>query len=127
MSRTIIVVDDSKLARMVVGGILGRVQPGWRMVEASNGADALALVREEGVDLALVDFNMPDMDGLTLVEELRAVRPDMPVAVISANAQDSIVARVRSLGAAFIEKPLKDESLQPFLSGAALKLRRAGK
>ncbi len=111
---------------MVVAGILGRVQPDWRMVEAGSGAEALALVREGGADVALVDFNMPDMDGLALVEELRGVRPDMPVAVISANAQDAIVARARNLGAAFIEKPLKDESLKPFLSGAALKLGRAG-
>lgn len=125
MERRVLVVDDSKLARMLVGGILGRLQPAWGLVEAASASDALALLDRGGIDITLVDFNMPDMDGLALLAELRRTYPAMPAAVISANSQEGIVARTHALDAAFIEKPLKEESLKPFLTGADLKLRRA--
>jgi hypothetical protein len=48
----------------------------------------------------------------------------MPVAVVSANVQDEIIARSRELNAAFVAKPLTDEALGAFLSGAALRLRK---
>jgi hypothetical protein len=51
----------------------------------------------------------------------------MPIAILSANAQDAILARARELDAAFVEKPLSDDTLAAFLSGAALRLKRAGK
>ena len=50
----------------------------------------------------------------------------MPVAVVSANLQDEIIARARELNAAFVAKPLTDEALGAFLSGAALRLKKAG-
>jgi hypothetical protein len=49
----------------------------------------------------------------------------MPIAVVSANLQDEIIARTRELNAAFIAKPLTDEALGAFLSGAALRLKKA--
>jgi len=127
MDRTLLVVDDSKLARMVVAGILGRVQPGWQLVEAGNAQEALEIVRQGRVEIVLVDFNMPDVDGLSLIASIRETHPDIPMAVVSANAQDTIIARARALDAAFIEKPLKDDALKAFLSGAALRLKRASK
>ena len=51
--------------------------------------------------------------------------PKMPMAVVSANLQDEIIARARELNAAFVAKPLTDEALGAFLSGAALRLRKA--
>jgi hypothetical protein len=48
----------------------------------------------------------------------------MPLAVVSANIQDEIVARARELDAAFVTKPLNDEALGAFLSGAALRLKK---
>ncbi len=70
---------------------------------------------------------MPEHDGLWLAAEIRAGNTDMPIAILSANAQDAILAKARELDAAFVEKPLSEEALAAFLSGAALKLRRAGK
>ncbi|WP_158045318.1 response regulator transcription factor [Skermanella pratensis] len=127
MARTVLVVDDSKLARMVVKRILEKTRSDWEIVEAASAQEALGLLADKGIDIALIDFNMPDRDGLSLAEEMRAANPDMPMAIISANAQDAILARARELDTAFVEKPLTEESLAAFLSGAALKLRRAGK
>jgi CheY-like chemotaxis protein len=119
----VLIVDDSKLARMVMASAFRRVRPGWSLVETANAHEALAAVGT--VDIALIDFNMPGIDGLELVARIRKSHPGMPLAVVSANIQDEIVGRARALNAGFIPKPLTDEALAAFLSGAALRLKRA--
>jgi CheY-like chemotaxis protein len=123
MHYKVLVVDDSKLARMVMASALRRIQPEWELVEATSADDALAAI--SAVDIALVDFNMPGTDGLELTARIRKSHPKMPLAIVSANLQDEIIARARELNAAFVAKPLTDEALGAFLSGAALRLRKA--
>ncbi|AOH83982.1 response regulator receiver protein [Sphingomonas panacis] len=125
MPVNVLIVDDSKLARIVAGKALAALQPDWSKVEAGSGAQALDLVDQASFDLALIDFNMTEMDGLELAGALRARFPDMPIAIITANIQDEIVARARAVGAAFVAKPVTTEGLEGFLSGAALRLRAA--
>lgn len=120
-----LIVDDSKLARMVLASAFRRVRPDWELVEATSADDALTALSSGSVDLALVDFNMPDIDGLELLARIRESHPKMPVALVSANVQNEIMARARELNAAFVPKPLTDEALGAFLSGAALRLRKA--
>jgi CheY-like chemotaxis protein len=122
-----LIVDDSRLARMTMASAFRRIQPDWELVEATNADDALAAISGHSVDIALVDFNMPGMDGLELVAKIRNAHPGMPVAVVSANVQEEIVARARELNAAFVAKPLTDEALAAFLSGATLRLRKLGR
>jgi CheY-like chemotaxis protein len=118
-------VDDSKLARMMMASAFRRIRPEWQLLEAANADDALDAISAGSVDIALVDLNMPGTDGLALVAKIREKHPRMPVAVVSANVQEEIIARVRELDAAFVPKPLTDEALGAFLSGAALRLRAA--
>lgn len=125
MNFNVLIVDDSKLARMVVTSTLRRIRPDWAVVEATSGDEALAAVEKGTVQIALVDFNMPGMDGLELVAKLRQRDTAMPIAVVSANLQDEIIARARELNAAFVGKPLTDDALDAFLKGAALRLRNA--
>ncbi len=126
MGATVLIVDDSKLARIVVGKTIAALQPDWSRLEASNADEALALLDSQAVDLAVLDFNMPGRDGLELAEELRARFPDMPIAVATANVQDEIMARARAANAAFIPKPVTEDGMRGFISGAALRLRSAG-
>ena len=121
----VLIVDDSKLARMVIVSACRRVRPDWGLSEASNAADALQAIASGSVEIALVDFNMPDTDGLEIVSRIRAIQPNMPVAVVSANIQDEIIARTRELKAAFIAKPITDEALGAFFSGATLRLKKS--
>jgi CheY-like chemotaxis protein len=125
MRYNVLIVDDSKLARMVMASAFRRIRPDWTLVEATSADGALDALSGSAVDIALVDFNMPGTDGLELIARIRKTRPDMPVAVVSANLQDEIVARARELNAGFVPKPLTDESLGAFLSGAALRLKKA--
>ncbi len=123
MAVKVLIVDDSKLARIVAAKALAELQPEWQKVEASSGAQALEMIEQESVDLALVDFNMTEMDGLELAAALRAGRPHLPIAIVTANIQDEIVARARAIGATFVAKPVTSDGLRGFLSGAALRLR----
>ncbi len=125
MQHNVLIVDDSRLARMVMVSALRRIRPEWALTEVTNADDALKVISAGSVDIALVDFNMPDTDGLELVSRIRAIHPTMPVAVVSANVQNEIIARARELNAAFVAKPLTDEALGAFLSGAALRLRKS--
>ncbi|HKT78042.1 MAG TPA: response regulator [Sphingobium sp.] len=123
MSVTVLIVDDSKLARIVAGKALAELHPDWQKVEAGSGAQALELLAKDAIDIALIDFNMSELDGLELAREIRAMRAEMPIAIITANIQDEIIAQAREVGAAFIPKPVTSEGLAGFLSGAALKLK----
>lgn len=126
MPVTVLVVDDSKLARIVACKAIAAHQPDWLRVEASNAKEALDIVATQAIDLAVLDFNMPEKDGLELAAELRAAHPHMPLAVITANIQDEIIAAVRALNATFVGKPVTEEAISGFLAGAALRLRKNG-
>ena len=125
MTVTVMLVDDSKLARIVAGKTLAALQPDWQRVEASSADEALQLVGARKIDVAILDFNMPGKDGLELAAELRDAYPHMPIAVITANIQDEIIARARAVNATFVSKPVTEEGLSGFISGAALRLKQA--
>jgi CheY-like chemotaxis protein len=127
MQYKVLIVDDSKLARMVVASAFRRLRPDWELVDAISAEDALDKIAAKSIDIALIDFNMPEVDGLELLAKVRAARPAMPIAIVSANLQDEIIARARELNAAFVPKPLTDEALDAFLSGAALRLKKVAR
>jgi DNA-binding NarL/FixJ family response regulator len=118
MTPKILIVDDSKLARMSVAKALNGLHPAWTRLEAANADEAIALAARERPSIALVDYNMPGRDGLVLAAELAALDPTIAVAVVSANIQDEIVARTEAAGACFLAKPLNDRALASFLTEA---------
>lgn len=120
---TILVVDDSKLARIVVSKAVAALQPDWSLVEAGSADDAVAVLDERPVDVVIVDYNMPGRSGLSLAEDLRGRFPKMPIALATANVQDEVIARARAADVAFVPKPITEDGLRGFLSGAALQLR----
>jgi CheY-like chemotaxis protein len=126
MSYKVLVVDDSKLARMAVAKALGTLRPDWTRIEAANADDAVTALTENKPDFAVVDFNMPGRDGLDLAAQFRDINPAMPVAVISANHQQEIVDRARAVGATFLSKPLTEPALQEFLTVAEERLKDSG-
>ena len=126
MTRKVLIVDDSKLARMSVAKLLTGLYPDWTRVEATNADEAIVLIKQGPTDIALLDFNMPGRDGLSLAAELRALHPGMPVALISANTQQEILAKAAEVGAQFLPKPLTEPALGAFLAQAETQLKDAG-
>jgi DNA-binding NarL/FixJ family response regulator len=123
MTYNLMIVDDSKLARMSATKALKTLYPDWNRLEAADADEALALAKQAPIDIALLDFNMPGRDGLQLATELRAAYPSMQLALISANHQDEIIARATAVGAAFLPKPLTEQALGEFLHRAVEKLK----
>ncbi len=124
MSYKILIVDDSKLARMAVNKALNALYQDWIRAEAANADDALSSMKQAAPDVALLDFSMPGRDGLDLAAEFRRLRPRMPLGVISANHQKEIVDRARALGASFLPKPLTEQALSKFMDDAVRQLRQ---
>jgi chemosensory pili system protein ChpA (sensor histidine kinase/response regulator) len=108
----VLVCDDSLSVRRVVTIALER--QGWQVVAARNGAEALEVLSAEPVDLALLDIEMPQMDGYSLLERLRASQQhaDLPVAMLTSRAADKHRQRALQLGAqAYLVKPYQEEEL----------------
>jgi CheY-like chemotaxis protein len=121
---SVLIVDDSKLARISLTAAIRRSRPEWQVLEAKDAAEGLNMIQIGGVDIVLIDFNMPGTDGLTMAASIRETNSRMPIAMVSANIQEEIIARARQLSVAFVPKPIMDESIGAFLSGAALRLRK---
>lgn len=101
---TIMVVDDAAFMRLKCSQLL--TQNGYQVIEASNGAEALAKYKECKPDGILLDITMPDMDGLTALKELMALDSNAKVAMVTAMGQQSIVIEALKLGAKdFVVKP----------------------
>ena len=69
---------------------------------------------------------MPGRNGLELAQDIRTRFPDMPIALATANVQDEIIAQARAVNATFVPKPITEDGLRGFVSGAALRLRQRG-
>jgi two-component system chemotaxis response regulator CheY len=123
MTATILIIDDSKMVRTMVRAALEVDK--YRIVEAGDGQEALALVGDTHPDLVITDVNMPQMDGLTLIGELRR-RSDfslVPILVLTTEVSEGLQQRGRALGAtAWIAKPFEPARLRE-LAVAALALR----
>jgi two-component system chemotaxis response regulator CheY len=120
MSKTILVVDDSLVMRKVIIRMLRDSGFDYTTIEAEGGHEALARFAEQPVDLILCDWNMPAMNGLQLVEEIRKIDPDCGVPIImittqtnSAKVQQAILAGVQN----YLIKPFTPEMLHSKLAG----------
>ena len=101
---TVLIVDDERNIRATVAR--GLRLEGYRAEEAGNGSEALKLLDEGGIDLVLLDMQMPEMDGLTLLSTMRDRRLKLPVIVLTAHGSiERAVAAVKLGAFDFIEKP----------------------
>jgi DNA-binding NarL/FixJ family response regulator len=113
-----LVVDDHSLIRDAMQSLLASIDREAQVLVAANAAQARALLASEpGVDLALLDLNLPDADGLTLLHEFRAAHPALAVVMLSGERDAATVRRALDAGAAgFIPKTEPREVLASALS-----------
>ena len=112
MAKTIMVVDDSISIRQVVG--LALKQAGYDVIEGCDGRDALAKLTGQKVNLIISDVNMPNMDGISFVRELktRAAYKFTPVLMLTTESQEDKKEQGKAAGArAWMVKPFKPEAL----------------
>ncbi len=116
MAVNVLLVDDSDIIRKMILKTmrLARIPLGDTF-EASNGREALEVLEDEWVDVILVDINMPVMDGLELIERVRATDgiSDLPIVVITTEGADSSMDRFNAMGVtAFLRKPFTPEQIR---------------
>lgn len=115
MAFNILVVDDSAVMRqMIVRTLRLSGVPLGEIVEAADGAAALACIAEHWIDLVLLDINMPVMDGGEVVERLRAdpAYAELPIIIVSTERSETRVAALRAQGVEFVHKPFTPEQLR---------------
>ena len=116
----ILIVDDSSVMRKIVERSLR--QSGLEIgdvVEAGNGIEALAAVKEAPFDLILSDINMPAMDGLEFLRQLSTVEggKDIPVIMVTTEGSESRVVEALSIGAkGYIRKPFTADQIKERVS-----------
>ncbi|HEY0836981.1 MAG TPA: response regulator [Azospirillum sp.] len=116
--KQILVVDDSKLARMALLAVLADIGTDADMREAADAEAALAMLDVGAFDIVFMDYNMPGVDGLSAATVFRARCPDAAIALVTANAQDGILAEAERLRVRFIPKPVRRQDVALFLQGS---------
>lgn len=105
-----LIVDDSRVARLMLRSIIGAMRPEWRIVEAENAEAAIALTTQDPPHYATLDYNMPGMNGMELAERLAASFPELKLVLLTANIQEPIRQRAATLGIHFVAKPITEKS-----------------
>jgi len=106
MSKRVLVLDDSRVSRMMIRAIVLDKHPDWTVEEAGNGDEALAKTQANSYDLITIDYNMPGMDGLEFATRVRAQGSSAQLALLTANIQDAIRDKAASLAVQFVKKPV---------------------
>ncbi len=118
--RILIIEDDRQTAEFIAGGLQ---DAGFRTCCASDGLDGLLKAKSESFDLAVVDIMLPKLDGLSVIDGIRAAKNNMPVIVLS--AKDSVDSKISGLergGDDYLAKPF---SFAELLARIQALLRRA--
>ncbi|HET8577242.1 MAG TPA: sigma-54 dependent transcriptional regulator [Methylomirabilota bacterium] len=117
----ILIVDDEKAIQTTLRGVLE--DEGYRVSAVGSGPEAIALTQDEAPDLIFLDIWMPGMDGLEALAEVKRLRPESAVVMISGHGTIETAVKATKLGAYdFIEKPL---SLEKTLLAAARALEHS--
>jgi two-component system, chemotaxis family, chemotaxis protein CheY len=115
MALNILVVDDSAVMRTMIIKAVGLTGlPVQEIHQASHGQEALDLLARQWIDLALVDINMPVMDGAELISRIRQMPEfiDLPLIVVSTESSSTRIAALEKEGARFVHKPFSPEKLR---------------
>ncbi|MGB9626528.1 MAG: response regulator [Phycisphaerae bacterium] len=108
----ILLVDDSRTIRNIQKNILAQIGQ-TDIQEASDGVEAMALIAKGRPDLMLVDWNMPNMDGITLVRNVRQSDKTLPIIMVTTEAEKSRVIEAIKAGVNnYVVKPFTVDALR---------------
>jgi len=109
----ILVVDDSKLARLTLIKVLSEYVNTDECIQAVNGEEALNLMKEHMPNLVFLDLTMPVMDGYEALPKLLEINPKAQVIVVTADVQEKATTRVIGAGAKLhVKKPISSDKMR---------------
>jgi two-component system chemotaxis response regulator CheY len=121
MALDVLIVDDSAAIRKILQRVLIQADvPLGKVHEAGDGIEALDALKQHAVGLILSDINMPNMDGLQLLNAIKTqtATKDVPVIMITTEGSSTKVMEAVSLGASgYVRKPFTAEQIKEKLSG----------
>lgn len=112
MSATVLIVDDSESVRQQVSTVLTQV--GFHVEQACDGVQGVARINEGGIDCVICDVNMPNMNGIAMVETVKADSQNktLPIIMLTTEGSTELIQRAKRGGASgWIVKPFKAELL----------------
>ncbi len=112
MSKTVLTVDDSASMRQMVK--ISLTAAGYAVVEAVDGVQGLAKAQEAPVNMVITDLNMPNMNGLGLIRELRKLPAykGVPIVFLTTESDEEMKKEAKAAGATgWITKPFQQEQL----------------
>lgn len=113
----ILVVEDDKISRRIIREILSR--SGYEVFEAEDGAQGLESFKANKPDLVLTDYQMPVMNGLRVLSEIRNLQPSVPVIMLTGFGDIALIIKSIQLGAFdFLEKPINTPQLKEVVASA---------
>jgi len=116
MAKNILIVDDSRLARLLIKAVIDDILPGSAITEADSANNALDLAKDfKAFDISIIDFNMPGRTGLELYAALASVVYIERKALLTANVQDAIRDAAESAGVTFLSKPVDEAVIRAFI------------
>jgi DNA-binding NarL/FixJ family response regulator len=113
---SLLIVDDSRVSRMMIRAFVLDKNPGWKITEAVSGDEAIKMVELEHFDFCTMDINMPGTLGIPAAEQILVKFPKMRIAIFSANIQECLRSRAAELGAHFVAKPVTEKSVDLAIS-----------
>lgn len=114
---TLLIVDDARLARLMVRSLVSRLRPDLLVIEAGDAAQAIDFIKDvPQLDFATIDYNMPGMNGLDLASALKAKFPEARLALLTANVQGALRRRTTEAGIEFLDKPVSESKMSAFLA-----------
>jgi CheY-like chemotaxis protein len=102
---------------MLVRAIIDHADDQAEVIEAKDGADALKKVENVQINIAILDLNMPGMDGLLLASKLMERFPTAKIGLLTANIQEMVRQKAKAMGISFIPKPITEERILSFIYG----------
>nr|UXE44285.1 regulatory protein AtoC [uncultured bacterium] len=110
MKSRVLIVEDEKTALHALSSLLH--DEGYEVIQADRGEEGLGIAMREKPDLMLLDIRLPDLDGLTVLERLRAAHSDAAVVIMTADTSSRNAIRATQLGAFdYVSKPINDDHL----------------
>lgn len=114
--KTILVVDDSRVSRLLSRQMILGMHADWVVEEAASAEEALTKLDTFSPNLILLDVNMPGMGGFAAVNKLREKCPTAHISLLTANVQDATRHKAEALGVGFAEKPITEARIQQVIS-----------
>ena len=112
----VLITDESRFSRLALRQLIEQLRPGWTVEECSSPTEIFTRLQAGGLHGVLIDYHMPQMNGLALAEAVLKRFSAVPVALVTANLREQLKGASERLGVHYLPKPVCEADLGEFLA-----------